>query len=215
MATIALVDDHSLLRNSLELLIRSFGHTVIFHAANGVELEEAITNHPLPDILLLDINMPIKDGYATAVWLKENHPGVRVIALSVHDDDLAIIRMLRNGVRGYLIKDCQAEELETAIEQVMDKGFYHSDIVSSQLVKGISAIGHSSGSVSNFLKITEREETFIQLSCSDLTYKEIAIEMKVSIRTVDSYRDSVFEKLHVKSRSGLVTFAFKHRLVMV
>ncbi len=215
MATIALVDDHSLMRNSLELLLCSFGHTIVFHAANGLQLEEAITNHPLPDILLLDINMPVKDGYAAALWLKENHPGVRVIALSVHNDDFAIIRMLRNGVKGYLIKDCQADELKTAIEQVMDKGFYHSDIVTGQLMKGIGAMNHSGDTTANFLKLTEREETFIQLCCSDLTYKEIAMDMKVGDRTIDSYRESVFEKLQVKSRSGLVTFACKHRLVMV
>ncbi len=215
MATIALVDDHRIFRNSMELLIRSFGHTVIFHVANGLELEEVITKQPPPDIILLDINMPVKDGYPTAFWLKENHPEVGVIALSVHDDDLAIIRMLRNGAKGYLIKDCPPEELETAIEQVMYKGFYHSDIVTGQLMKGIGAMNHSGGTTGNLLKLTEREETFIQRCCSDLTYKEIAIEMKVSDRTIDSYRESVFEKLQVKSRSGLVTFAFKHRLVMV
>ena len=215
MATIALVDDHRIFRNSMELLIRSFGQTVIFDVANGFELEEAIKKHPLPDIILLDINMPIKDGYATAFWLKENYSEVKVIALSVHDDDLAIIRMLRNGAKGYLIKDCLPEELETAVEQVMTKGFYHTDIVTSHLMKSVSAMGHSNQGISNLLKLTEREEEFIQLSCSDLTYKEIAIEMKISIRTVDRYRDSLFEKLQVKSRSGLVTFAFKHRLVMV
>ncbi len=215
MATIALVDDHSIFRNSMELLIRSFGHTVIFHVANGLELEEVITKHPLPDIILLDINMPVKDGYATAFWLKENHPEVRVIALSVHDDDLSIIRMLRNGAKGYLIKDCLPEELETAIEQVMTKGFYHTDIVTSHLMKSVPATGHANQTISNLLKVTEREETFIQMCCSDLTYKEIAIEMKVSERTVDGYRESVFVKLQVKSRSGMVTFAFKHRLVMV
>lgn len=215
MATIGLVDDHRLIRDTLATAITVLGHTVILQASNGIELEEVITRHPLPDIILLDINMPIKDGYATAQWLKENYPAVSVIAVSGHDDDLAIIRMLRIGAKGFLNKNTSPEQILVAINDVMNKGFYHSDLTSNPVLQRILLRNPTGGHINQLLQITNREEEFLKLCCSDTPYKEIAAIMKVSTRTVDSYRESVFQKLQVKSRSGMVTFAFKHRLVMV
>lgn len=216
MATIGLVDDHQLIRISLAASLAAFGHTIVLQASNGKDLEGIMTTtHPLPDIILLDINMPHKDGYATALWLKENYPAVRVIALSMHDDDLAIIRMMRNGAKGFLSKDASPEQLKMAIDDVMQKEYYHSDLITKQMMKGIASIHDTEDHLNQLLQITAREEEFLKLCCSDSTYKEIAAIMNVSTRTVDSYRESLFQKLQVKSRSGLVTFAFRHRLVMV
>ena len=215
MATIGLVDDHRLFRDSLAITITHIGHTVILHASNGIELEAVMTKHPQPDIILLDIIMPRKDGYATALWLKENYPAVKVMALSMHDNELAIIRMLRNGAKGFLNKDASPQQLQVAIDDVMTKGFYHSDLMTHQLLQGISFKDHAGIHINQLLQITPREDEFLKLCCSDNTYKEMAAIMKVSVRTVDSYRERLFEKLQVKSRSGLVTFAFRHHLVML
>ncbi len=123
--TVAIVDDHSLFARSLEKLINSFSNfRVLFHAKNGLELQERI-NHgeKLPDIILLDINMPVMDGFETAEWIMENHPKTKILALSMEDDEQTILKMLRKGAKGYLLKDIHPEILNTALKELMEKGY--------------------------------------------------------------------------------------------
>src|SRR5215218_8337561 len=105
MATLALVDDHTLLRSGLANLLRELGYKVLCEANNGNDFIEQLKTCPMPDVVLLDINMPVMDGYETALWLKKNHPEVKVLALSMYDDEYAIIKMLKNGAKGYILKD--------------------------------------------------------------------------------------------------------------
>ena len=214
MANIVLTDDHVLLRKGLVALITNLGHTVLYEADNGKDLQNKIGKSTLPHIVLLDINMPVMDGYETAVWLKESYPKVKILALSMYDNEHAIIKMLASGAHGYILKDCDPAQLRDAITDLYEKGFYYSDLVSGKLMHAISG-SNASGGKANLFNLTERELTFLQHTCSELTYKEIAEEMSVSPRTVDGYRDSLFEKLGIKTRVGLVLYAIKGGIVDV
>src|SRR4030095_12132770 len=127
MASIALVDDHILLRKGLANLVQNIGHTILFEADNGEDCIHKLETTREPDVILMDINMPKKDGFETTLWLKENRPGVRVLALSMLDNENSIIRMLKNGARGYVLKECEPSELKAAIDAVVTKGFHYSD----------------------------------------------------------------------------------------
>lgn len=214
-ATIVLVDDHVLLRNGLAGLVKELGYTVLFEASNGEEFIKKLKENSTPDIVLLDINMPVKDGYETALWLKRNHPGIKVLALSMYDDENAIIRMLKNGARGYILKDAEPEELKTALSAVLTKGFHYSDMVTSRLIHTINTLDEPESETKNLLGLVEREIEFLKLAATEMTYKEIAEQMKLSPRTIDGYREALFEKLNVKNRVGLVLFAIKHGIVSV
>lgn len=210
--TIALVDDHKLIRNGISRLIGTFDNMkVIFEAANGREAMEKVKEKQIPDIALMDINMPVKDGYETAQWLNDNYPGIKVLALSMYDDETSVIKMLRAGAKGYILKDAEPSELRKALEDVHFKGYYFSDLVTGTLIHKVQKKENSSDDA--LANLTAREVTFLQLVCSELTYKEIADKMCLSPRTIDGYRDVLFEKLQVKTRVGLVMFALKHRIV--
>jgi len=213
---VALADDHVLIRNGLAGLINSFdGYKVIFQAVNGQELIEKIDPKALPDIVLLDINMPKKDGYDTAWWLKNNYPDIKVLALSMYDNENAIIRMLKNGARGYVLKDAEPSDLKRALDDVCDKGFYYSELVTGHLMNTIHKMGDDHTSGKNILHLNDREIEFLKYACTELTYKEIADKMFLSPRTIDGYRDALFEKLNIKTRVGLAIYAIKNGIVNI
>jgi two-component system invasion response regulator UvrY len=209
---VALVDDHVLLRNGLASLVADLGYSVAYECDNGKQLVAKITGDPELDLVLMDINMPQMDGFETTLWLRNNYPLINVIALSMFDDELSIIRMLKNGARGYILKDIHPLELKTAIESVLTKGFYYSDMVSGRLLHAIGDKPDSS-EVNLVLSLKKRDIEFLKLACSEMTYKEIADKMNVSPRTVDGYREELFQRLGVKSRVGLVLFVVKSRIV--
>ena len=214
-AKIVLVDDHVLLRKGLADLVSNFGFTVLYEANNGKEFCEKLNPDNLPDLVLLDINMPQMDGYATSLWLKKNYPDIKILALSMHDDENAVIRMLKNGARGYILKDTEPSELKTAIDAILQKGFYYSEMVTGRLVHSISGMDDEGHGSQQILHLTEREIEFLKLACSEMTYKEIADKMYLSPRTVDGYRDTLFQKLDIKTRTGLVIYAIKNGIVQV
>jgi DNA-binding NarL/FixJ family response regulator len=215
---VVLVDDHTLLRNGLASLVSNLGFTVLYECSNGKQLIEKIDKDNLPDIVLMDINMPEMDGFEATLWLKKNMPLVNVIALSMYDDEISIIRMMKSGAKGYILKDTNPAELKEAIKSVMAKGFYYSDIVSRRLFKSIRDDDDDNDDNHPNIKkmlmgLNERLIEFLKLASTEMTYKEIASQMHVSPRTVDGYRDELFEKLNVKSRVGLVLFAIKTGIV--
>ncbi|MEO5592299.1 MAG: response regulator transcription factor [Chitinophagaceae bacterium] len=211
---VVLVDDHVLLRNGLANLVNSFGnYKVLFEANNGKDFTERLTPASTPDIVLLDINMPEMDGYETALWLKKNYPLVKVLALSMYDNENAIIRMFKAGAKGYILKDCEPSELRAALDSVNDKGFYYSEMVTGRLIHTINKLDDEDNYTKNLIQLNDREMEFLKLACSELTYKEIADKMFLSPRTIDGYRDALFEKLNVKTRVGLVMYAIKNGIV--
>ena len=215
MANLVLTDDHILLRNGLAELVKSLGHTVLFEADNGKNFIAKLDNKLLPDVVLMDINMPEMDGFETASWIKNNHPEIKVLALSMYDNETSIIRMLKCGAKGYILKDSEPAELKSAIAAVMDKGFYYSDLVSGKLMHAINKLDDESDGLKSLVPLSDRETDFLKHTCSELTYKEIADKMFVSPRTIDGYRDALFEKLQLKTRVGLVMYAIKNGIVNI
>ena len=213
MAKLSLADDHILLRNGLAQLVESLGHTVLFEANNGIEFKKLLDKNNLPDIVLLDINMPEMNGYETSQWLKINYPEIKVLALSMYDNETSIIRMLKNGARGYILKDSEPAELKAAIHALEQKGFYYSDLVSGKLIHAINKMDDEGTDLKTPAPLSDREAQFLKYSCTELTYKEIADKMFLSPRTIDGYRDALFEKLKVKTRVGLVMYAIKSGIV--
>jgi two-component system invasion response regulator UvrY len=207
MMQIALVDDHIVLRKSLAALIDKLEDIkVVFQADNGLHCMDQLKSNPAPDIILLDITMPVMGGVQTAALLKQLYPKIKILALTMINSDQVILPMVKNGVRGYLLKDCEMEELETALLTVYEEGYYYNHLLTRKMTTN-PAPGNT--------LLNDRELTFLKWSCTELTHKEIADEMKVSPRTIDGYRDSLFRKLNVNSRVGLAIYAIKNGFVQL
>jgi DNA-binding NarL/FixJ family response regulator len=210
---IAMVDDHVLLRGALASLISSFDDCeVIFQTNNGLELSEILPSRTLPDLILLDLNMPGMDGFETAMWLKERYPQVHVLMLTMYDSELTLIRLLQAGVKGFLKKDIEPSELKFAIHSVMQSGYYYSTQTAGRLANLFRSNVKDSMRLRN-ASLNDQEIRFLKLACTDLTYKQIAEEMHLTPRTVDALRDHLFMKLDVKSRVGLAMVAIRNGVV--
>ena len=208
MIKIALVDDHILLRKSLGILIGMLqDFTIVLEADNGQDLIEQLKIHPHPDIILMDVTMPIMDGMATTRWLTHTYPEIKILALSMIKNEPMVLRMLKNGARGYLLKDCEPTELKTALLEVYSNGYYYNDLLTRKMI--IKKLDPGK------VVLTEQEFIFMRWTCTELTHKQIAEEMKLSPRTLDGYRDALFLKLDVNSRVGIAIYAIKNGLVQI
>jgi len=206
MITIALADDHAILRKGVKEIITGFnGIKVTMEAGNGRELIVKIeAADAVPDVCIVDIGMPEMNGYETADAIRTKWPQVKILALSMYDTELNIIKMLRNGAHGYVLKDNDPEELRVAIHEVVKNGFYHSDLVTGRMIHKLN-----DPVVAASLDLNDRELNFLRLCCTELTYKEIAEKMYLSPRTIDGYREALFSKLNITSRTGLAMYAIK------
>ncbi len=204
---VVLVDDHTLFRKGMTELINNFdNYTVVWEASNGKEFIKSISICPTPEIVLLDVAMPEMDGFETAAWIKLKYPNIKILILSMLDSEETIIKMLKIKVNGYILKDIEPNELKIALDDTMQKGFYYTDLVSGTMAKSINVELIPDTSIS----LSDREIEFIRLCCTDYTYKEISDLLRVSLRTVDGYRESVFTKLKIKSRISLLLYAMKN-----
>jgi DNA-binding NarL/FixJ family response regulator len=203
---IVIVDDHLLIAKAISSMINQFkGYNVLYEVENGQELiNKFLLEKNIPDIVLLDISMPVMDGFETATWLKNNHPVVKVIVLTMQGDDASLVKMIRAGAISYLNKNVHPSELQKALDAVCEKGIYYPDWATSRI---LYALAHNEDE--HTVKLSEKEIEFLRYSCSEMTYSEIGEKMFCSGRTVESYRDSLFEKLHVKTRTALALFAVK------
>jgi DNA-binding NarL/FixJ family response regulator len=209
MIKLALVDDHIILRKSLALLINMLhGFEIVLHANHGKDFISGLNAKRLPDIVLMDITMPEMDGVETTRWLKQYYPAIKVIALSMLKNDLVFVRMLKNGARGFLLKDTEPEELNTALWYVYEKGYYYNELFTPKMQLQTDIDNTETG-----VMLNEKELIFLRWACTEKSHKQIAGEMCVSPRTVDGYRDALFRKLNVSSRVGLVMYALKNEIV--
>lgn len=202
---VAVVDDHTLLSQAIGDLVDNFDD---FETAgiysNGKEIIDALKQGEIqPKIILMDVNMPVLNGIETTKIITKEFPEILILALSVEDEEQTIIEMLKSGAKGYLSKDIQKELLHEALTTTINEGYFHTPNVTDALLGSLKK-------KDELADLKEREIEFIKLACTDFTYKEIAEKMFLSPKTIDNYRDSVFSKLNIKNRVGLVLFAIKH-----
>jgi DNA-binding NarL/FixJ family response regulator len=205
---LAIVDDHPLFTNSFELLLNSFEHFFVCLVANsGQELIQklSVIKYP-PEIVLLDISMPGMSGPEIAVWLGMHHPAIKVAAVTMNNNDQSVLEMMKAGCCSYLLKNIHPVELEKALISIAEKGYYNADSININYKRLLNA------GLEEYL-LTDRERAFLEMACSDATYKQIAAKMKVAIRTVDGYRDNIFKKFGVESRTGMVLEAVRRGLI--
>lgn len=214
MIKVVMADDHILLRNALASLINnSDSCKVIAEASNGKELIDSITKENYPDVAILDLNMPVMDGHDTAVNLQKNHPNIKVLMLTMYDSELALIRLLKAGVKGFMKKDIHPKELLHAIQSVHENGYYYSAQTSSKLA-GLFR-DQDDTPILEKITLSDSEIEFLKHVCSEQTYKEIAFELGMNPRAIDGMRDNLFNRLDVKSRVGLAMYAIRHGIVPI
>ncbi|MEZ4771536.1 MAG: response regulator transcription factor [Bacteroidia bacterium] len=213
MIQIALADDETLFRKGMRILIESFdGMKIILEAGNGKELlAQLATLNSLPDILLLDLNMPEMNGVETAKALSHRYPEIRIIVLSSFFTKAFILNMIEIGASGYLPKNSMPEAVETAIREVYSKGFAYNDKVLE--VMRDSMVKRSKPKISFTADLSEREKEVLQLICEQYTAAEIADKLFISIRTVDGHRNNLLQKLNCRNTAGLVVCAIQNELV--
>ncbi|PHS06592.1 MAG: DNA-binding response regulator [Kordia sp.] len=206
--TIVIVDDHVLIANALSSIISKFNEfEVLYVCENGVDFQKKIKVKEVPDIVLLDVSMPVMDGFETAKWIQETHPNILVMALSMQDDEASLLKMIKNGAKGYMLKNVYPTELEKALKILVEKKRFFPDWASDKIFESIS--NNSVGEVHK-IKLSEREVEFLKYTTTEMNYREISEKMFCSPRTIENYRDSLFEKLELKSRVGLAVYALKN-----
>lgn len=209
--TIGIVDDHTIFREALCNFVSGFENcAVILEAANGRELQEKLKKNPSPEILLLDLRMKEMDGFETAKWLYGHFPQIGIIILSEHVFDLTLVNLLNNGAKAFLRKNIDVKELQKAIYDVKEHGFHFSENITP---RHLTELYHGNKRKESQLFLSEKEERFLQLASSELTYKEIADNLQISERSVDKLRNTLFEELHARSRVGLTRKAMKNGIV--
>jgi two-component system, NarL family, invasion response regulator UvrY len=205
---VAVAEDHTLVRKAFVEMIGGFKNfEVIFDVSSGKELLQKLNKKNLPDVLMMDINMPDLDGFQTMNILSKEYPRLNVLIVSMQNDEMSIIRMVRLGVKGYLIKDTEPEEFKEALERIAEGRYHYSGYVTARMINNVS----NDDDPINIL--TERELEFLKYLCTDMNYQQIGEKMGVSVRTVDGYRDSAYSKIRVKNRIALVMYALKKGIV--
>jgi len=209
---IIIVDDHQLFSKALTTLVNLIDNfNVIKVLKNGAEVVDYFSNNNLqPDVVLMDIQMPVMNGIDATNWLKINRPDVKVLALSMECDEETILAMLRAGAKGYLLKDIHPSVLKHALNEVYTNGFYYTENVTNTLLNA-----HGNISSKSKVSLKDRELEFLKHACSEMTYKQIAEKMFLSPKTIENYRESVFEKLEARTRIGIVLYAIKHKIVIL
>lgn len=206
---VAIVDDHSMVRKGLIELINQFGGMeVVIEAASGNQLIEKLEKQtPKPDVCLMDVCMKGMNGFDTLLALKKKWPDIKVLAISHADEEVYIMKMIRNGANGYISKACSATDLKEAINLVSDDGVYFSEGIKG---KYKSAVNNYTSSTS---QLTPAEILILENCCNDLTYEEIGKKLGLTTRSVEGHRDSIFKKLKINSRQSLALFAVKLGIV--
>ena len=204
---VTIVDDHVLLTQAIGGLVDGFDNfKTIYCCNNGQDFLDCLERSmEIPEVVLMDINMPILNGIETTKILKEKYPQVKVLALSMEVNEDTILQMLRAGAKGYLVKDTKKEILEEALNQVIENGYYHTNTITKLLFGQLN-------NETRETKLKEREMEFLKLACTEKTYKEIADTMYLSPKTIEGYRDTIYEKLKINNRIGLVLYAIRNHL---
>jgi DNA-binding NarL/FixJ family response regulator len=200
-----IADDHTLFRKAMVNLLQTFeGVSEVKDAENGKELLTLI-KYEVPDIAIVDLQMPVMDGAETCENIISKYPGVKIIILTMHDSDKYVLHMMEMGVHAFLLKNTEPDELEKALHSVVEKDFYHNEWVVSIMRKNV----RSQRPNFNNDDLTDREKQIVQLVCRELSSKQIADKLSVSERTIENHRAAIMKKLSVKNTIGLVHYAYQ------
>ena len=211
-----IAEDHALVRKGMIKILQTFPRIKeIRDFENGKDLIKAIVKGSEPDVVLLDLEMPVMDGYATSDYLLSHHPNIKLIILTVYDNEEIIIRLMEKGVHGYLLKKSEPHEVEQAIYSVFDRDFYQNEMVVRALRKSLQSKNKSFSQIPSINLLSDRELDVLKLICNELSAKEIGEKLFISEKTVHTHRLNIIEKLGVKGTVGLVRFAYDHGLVAI
>ncbi len=211
---LVVADDHNLFRKGIISLLQTVpDFDILGEAANGQELLDLLQTIK-PDIVLMDLQMPVMDGIMATEQIQILFPKVKIIIVSMHNEDRFIIHLLEKGVNGYLLKDSEGGEVEKAIRRVIVDGYYYSDFVSKALHRKIlTKLPNKQPTLNSKLQISTREMEVLQLLCKGLSTVEIGQKLFVSPRTVEGHRLRLLEKTGAKNTAGLVAFTFKNDIL--
>lgn len=210
---VAIADDHKIFRKGVILSLRPFTNIkFVLEAENGDQLIEGIAANE-PDVVLMDLRMPGKDGIETTRILSKQYPNIHVIVLSMYEDDRFVSHMMENGASGYLLKNAEPQEIRRAVMDVYEKGYYLNNFVNRILLKKSHAKQKAIPSLNNEITLTDRERDVLKFICMEFTAQEIAQKMDISPRTVEAIKDRLMERFGSKNTAGLVFFAVKNNLV--
>lgn len=213
---VVIVDDQRLIRQGIISLFESHDHISVVHeASNGIEIINWFQDKPedfMVDVVLMDMQMPEMDGWETTATLVRKYKDLKIIGLSSYDNAVFIDRLIQNGGRGYLLKDQEIEEIVNAIEQVFELGYYFSDRVSLEKISDFMNSKHIMPTF-NTTDLTERETRIVQLICAERTNQEIADELFISKKTVESHRERIMAKIKARNMIGIAMYALKHNIV--
>lgn len=210
---VAIADDHKIFRKGVILSLRPFTNIrFVLEAENGEELLNGISEAE-PDVVLMDLRMPLKDGIETTKVLSKQYPDIHVIVLSMYEDERFVSHMMENGANGYLLKNAEPQEIRRAIMDVFEKGYYLNNFVNRILLKKAHAKQKVVPSLNNEITLTDRERDVLRFICMEFTAQEIAQKMEISPRTVEAIKDRLMERFGSKNTAGLVFFAVKNNLV--
>jgi two-component system, NarL family, response regulator DegU len=206
-----IADDHTIFRKAMVNMLQGFERVEeVKDAENGKELLE-LMKFELPDVAIIDLQMPVMDGVEASKKIISKYPKVKIVILTMVDSEQYIIHMVEMGVHAFLLKNTDPDELETAIYSVFDNDYYNNEIVTNALRKNTKA--KSIFSSLNRSEISEREKEVIALICQELTNKEIAENLNLSERTIENHRYRIMEKLGIKNTVGLVKYALETKLI--
>ncbi len=210
---VAIADDHKIFRKGVILSLRPYNNIkFVQEADNGQELIDGITASQ-PDVILMDLRMPLKDGIETTKYIAKTYPTIYILALTMFEDERFVSHMMEIGANGYLLKSADPQEIKQAIVEVCTKGYYLNNFVNRILLKKSHAKNRSIPNLNNEATITERERDVIKYICMEFTAQEIAQKLEVSPRTVEAIKDRLMERFGAKNTAGLVFFAVKNNLI--
>jgi DNA-binding NarL/FixJ family response regulator len=210
---VAIADDHKIFRKGVILSLRYYSNIkFVLEAENGEELLNNIET-AAPQVVLMDLRMPVKDGIETTKYISKHYPNIAVLVLTMHEDDKFVTHLMENGASGYLLKSTDPQEIRKAILEVSVKGYYLNNFVNRILLKRSHIKSKTIGSLTSSIDITDKEKDVIRYICMEFTCQEIGEKMDISARTVESIKERLMERFGVKNTAGLVFFAVKNELV--
>ena len=210
---VAIADDHKIFRKGVILSLKPY-HNIQFvlEAENGEELIQGVADAN-PDIILMDLKMPVKDGIETTKYLNKHFPAIRILILTMYEDERFVGHLMDSGANGYLLKSTDPEEIKQGIMDVMRTGFYLNNFVNRVLIKKNYSKQKFNPNLNSEVVISDREKEVLSLVCLEYTAQEIAQKMDISARTVEAIKDRLMERFGVKNSVGLVFFAMKNQLI--